>query len=347
MQVLEGHRDLILNLVCDSLLAAVRHGESVFRMTPFELVRAGIRYPVRLFIKDEPHKLSKIRSGKLRLISGVALVDQVKERLLGSLQNNAEIDNWVTCSSKPGIGLDDESLLAMAGVFRDMLTRGPVVSMDVSGWDWSVHSWELFADAERRRRLAGAEKGSLFDFLLRVQAYCVSRSVFVLPNGDMVEQLDDGVQLSGSYWTSSTNSAMRCIATLVARQMAGHPVGPTDIVAMGDDSVERFMEGVKENLEKLGHRIKDVSVGHKLSDIEFCSHAWLETGLAIPVTAYKTLYRYFSHPPTSASYLDWYAQLLWVLRHFPKLNEIRDFAFARAERANNLYICSDGSASPQ
>jgi hypothetical protein len=119
--------------------------------------------------------------------------------------------------------------------------------------------------------------------------------------------------------------------------MAGHPVGPTVHATMGDDSVERHLEGVKDALEKLGHVIKDVKIGHRLSEIEFCSHGWRDDGLAIPLSAYKTLYRYFSHPPTSASYLDWYSQLSWVLRHFPKWREVRELCYARAERAIKSY----------
>jgi len=303
-------------------------------MSPIQLVQNGIRDPVRLFVKTEPHKLKKLRANKLRLISGVSLVDQIKERILCSAQNLAEIDHWQTCSSKPGIGLDDDSLQAMASCFKDLLSGGPVVSMDVVGWDWSVKEWELFADAEARRRLSGSKKGSLYDFLLRVQAYCVSRTVFVLPDGSLLSQVSPGVQLSGSYNTSSSNSRMRVLATLVARIMAGHAVGPVAMKAMGDDSVERHLEGVKECLERLGHEIKEVEVNNELAGISFCSHVWRDDGFAEPVNVVKTMYRFLSHPPGSASYLDWYAQLLWVLRHSPVFDKYRDVAFARVERAN-------------
>jgi hypothetical protein len=332
-QVLEHHRSFVESEVVESLIAAAVAGESLFKMSPVELVENGIRFPVRLFIKEEPHSMSKIRAGKLRLISGVALPDQVKERLLGGKQNEAEIGCWTTCTSRPGVGLDDDSLLAMASVFSDMLVDGPVCSMDIRGWDWSVQEWELFMDAEARRRLMSAGKGSCADFFLRAQAYCVSNSVYVLPSGRMVCQVVPGVQLSGSYWTSSTNSRMRAGASLVARLMANQPIGPTAHATMGDDSVERHLEGVKDALERLGHVVKDVKIGHRLSEIEFCSHRWLDSGLAIPLGAYKTLYRYLSHPPTSASYLDWYTQLAWVLRNFPEWRQIRELAYARAERA--------------
>lgn len=333
--VLEHHEDLVRSSVVDSFVAAVRFGEEVFTMSPTELVRNGIRDPVRLFIKDEPHKASKFASGKFRLISGVSLRDQIKERLLCSRQNCAEILEWRTCPSKPGLGLDDSGLVDMADTFRSLLSRCKLSATDVSGWDWSVQEWELFADAECRRRLAGAESGSLFDFLLRVQAYTVSRTVFVVPGGDMYSQDFGGIQLSGSYNTSSTNSRMRILASLVARQMVGvSPRGPVDMVAMGDDSVERLYPGVKDSLEKLGHGVKEVVTHETLDGIEFCSHRWFSNGLAELVPRFKTLFRYFSHPEKSASYPDWYTQLAWVLRN-NKDQGHRGVAFARVERAND------------
>lgn len=308
----------------------------MFQMTPVELVKAGLRSPVRLFIKDEPHSRKKVLSGKWRLISGVSLSDQVFERLICSRQNLAEIESWESCSSKPGLGLDDDSLLTISGNLEDLLSRGELMAMDVRGWDWSVQDWELRADAESRRLLAGASEGSLFAFLLRVQAYCVANSVYVLPDGQVLSQVNPGVQLSGSYNTSSSNSRMRIIATLVARLLAGHPVTPVDMMAMGDDSVERYYEGVKEYLERLGHETKECVRHTTLPGVEFCSHVWKEDRFAEPVNPSKTLYRYLSHPHGSASYLDWYAQLVWIFRHSGSWTKYRDLAFARAERANKL-----------
>lgn len=332
--VLASHEPLVRDLVCESLLRAVEMGDEVFELSPLDLVRYGIRDPVRLFVKDEPHAEKKFRSGKMRLISGVSLRDQLKERVLGRIQNSHEIAEWETCPSKPGIGLDDDGLLAMADTFSSMLSRGGLCATDVSGWDWSVQGWELWADAECRYRLARGA-GDLYHFLLRVQAYCVANSVFVLPDGRMISQDIPGVQLSGSYFTSSSNSRMRVLASLVARLQAGHRLsGPLDIVAMGDDCVEKLMEGVKEELEKLGHVTKDAVVWRKLEGISFCSHVWHKEGLAHPESPLKTLCRYFSHPPNSASYLDWYTQLMWVFRHQPELDAIKRYAFARAGRAN-------------
>lgn len=335
-QVLDSSADFVVEQVVESLIRKVTpSNRGHLSWSAKDLFTSGLRDPVRLFIKDEPHKLAKITSGKLRLISGVSLVDQLIERLLGSNQNNLEIANWDTCPSKPGLGLDDDGLLLLGQYFQRELESGPLLQMDVKGWDWSTQEWEHMADAEARARLV---KGGndMFSFLLRSNAACVTRSVFCLPSGELLAQVDPGAQLSGSYWTSSTNSRMRILASLVARRIAGHELnGPIGVAAMGDDSVERAFLGVKEALESLGHTIGMENSTSVLRNVSFCSHEWMENGLAYPENPFKTVFRFLSHRGDQASFSDWYAQLAWVLRHHPDRDNFLKVCIARVERAND------------
>jgi hypothetical protein len=335
-QVLESSEDFVISEVVESFIRKVTpSNRGLFSWSAEQLFRRGIRDPVRLFIKDEPHKAVKITTGKLRLISGVSLVDQICERVLGQNQNNAEIAEWQTCPSKPGLGLDDDGLRALGQYFKRELNTGPLLQMDVKGWDWSVQEWELLADAEARSQLC-VNSNELFSFLLKTNATCVARSVFCLPSGELLAQLDPGAQLSGSYWTSSTNSRMRILASLVARLLAGHRLtGEIGVAAMGDDSVERSFSGVKEGLESLGHTIGMENTTSELRSVSFCSHEWKEDGLAYPENPYKTVFRFLSHRGDQASFLDWYSQLSWVLRHHPDRDKFLGPCFARVERAND------------
>jgi hypothetical protein len=311
--IISDHWSTVQTLVCERLLNIATYRGPIEAVA---LVRAGVRDPVKIFIKEEPHKRAKISGGKLRLIASVSLVDQIVERLIGGPQNNAEISCWKTCPSKPGVDLSDDGLLSLAEHFRNELKWGPILETDVSGWDWSVQAWELRADAECRRILAGAADGSVFDHYLKMQAQCVSASLFVTPDGDMIAQIDKGGQLSGSYWTSSTNSRMRVLASLVARLIAGHQLeGPIGVAAMGDDSTERAYSGIAEALGKLGHSVKFEKLNYTLAGISFCSHEWMETGLAKPETVWKTFFRFLCHPANSDHYPEWFAQLSWTLRH--------------------------------
>jgi len=335
-------------------------GEEIFTMTPSELVARNVCSPIRLFIKDEPHKLKKIESGKLRLISGVGIDDQIIDRMVYSVQNNSEIDEWSTIPSKPGIGLDDTGLRLMTSTFTRMFESsrsdgrsGRLQSTDISGWDWSVQGWEIELDAEVRRRLADAPRGSLFDFLTRYRAYCISHKVFCLPDGTLVAQTGSGIQASGWYCTSSTNSRMRVAARLAAMLMSSaykytHKEDELmNVVAMGDDAVEEQLDGAaQEQYEILGHCIKDVSVADAVEDLEFCSHRWLRSGLACPTTAVKTLFRYFSHPIDSTNYLDWYSQLRNDLRNLPESDHIFEAARTHAEWAKDNGTKARTAAAP-
>jgi len=110
----------------------------------------------------------------------------------------------------------------------------------------------------------------------------------------------------------------------------------TALVSMGDDAVERSLDGETiQYYEKLGHRVKDVSLANSVEEVEFCSHHWLPNGLAFPVTVWKTLFRFFSHPPDSTNYLDWYAQLRNDLRNYPESDSIFEVARAHAEWAKS------------
>lgn len=306
----------------DRIARCLWYGDDVFNMSPEELVTNGIADPVAIFIKDEPHSMKKIVAGKLRIISSVSVLDQLVTRAVCGLQNLAEIAAWETCPSKPGMGLHDEGLLRIAATAREMFERGNIVETDVSGWDWSVQQWELDCDAERRRRLAGESEGSVFTHLLRVHAYFVGSPVYVLPSGEMYIQQFRGGQLSGDYNTSSTNSAMRIMATQLARLRLGVSLeGPMDVCAMGDDSFERSVDGLGPALEELGHTVKFVKVNTGLAGMEFCSHEFRADGLAFPVAPLKTMYRFLSHKPSDVAYPSYAAQLEFVLRHLSEVEK--------------------------
>lgn len=331
----------IFERACEQFNNALAFGESLFTLTPVELVRYGICDPVKVFIKDEPHKLSKIASGKLRLISSVSLVDQIKTRLLCNKQNTTEIDTWESIPSKPGLGLHDDGLLVIAENAKQILKYGPIAETDVGGWDWSVKQWELALDARIRGRLAGAKPTGAFDFLLHVHAYCVANTVYVTPDGQMFEQTFPGAQLSGDYNTSSTNSRMRLIATMAARLWAGIPPlidGQALLAAMGDDSFEFAFPQLQENLNAIGHKVRMVDTRYELAGLKFCSQEFNAEGLAAPEDPTKTVYRFVGRKEGSSGYPELQVQLLWYTRHLtgPIKSLIGKISHARVERAKKI-----------
>lgn len=213
-------------------------------MTAEMLVKVGLCDPIRVFVKNEPHSVTKLTDGRYRLIMSVSIVDQLVERVLCSEQNGLEIADYDRLPVKPGMGFSDDKVDAMGSYFDSFKT---LVSSDVSGWDWSVSGDELRFDALRRISASGVPMDSAYAKALLARATCLGRSVIAFSDGSLVAQRRDGVQKSGSYNTSSGNSWIRVAAARYA--------GAARVAAMGDDCVD---DGTNPMImASLGHGLKD------------------------------------------------------------------------------------------
>jgi len=355
--VLSDYGTLLWDEVAKRFNNYLAYGETIFKMTPEELIQHGICDPVKVFIKKEPHSDRKITTGQLRIISSVSLLDQICERLTSSLQNKAEIEQWTSCPSAPGMGLNDEGLRIIFNVAKGMTVNGGTLcETDVSGWDWSMQEWELDMDADLRGALMGQEVNSLMHFFLRVQAYCTSHSAYVTPDGQIYAQTIPGGQNSGRYNTSSTNSRGRVIASLACRWLNNDDAltlreyelkyPNLGIKAMGDDSFEIYFEGLAESMSLLGHTVKMCVQRPNLEGLEFCSQVFLEAGVAYPVNFAKTLYRFLSHNPSDPKYPEYMAQLANYFRHMPKTEYNRRILHLASARVANAqrYLRKDGES---
>lgn len=290
--------------------------EHIASLTAEQLVQGSFCDPVKVFIKNEPHKISKLRAGRYRIISNVSLVDSLLERILFRKQNQLEIARWRTCPSKPGMGLHDEGLKELYSLFVQSQARFPLAESDVSGWDWNVKGWMMEDDMLMRAALAGARPGSPYHHMLMARYYTVSLKVFVLSDGSLLAQRVRGIQASGSYNTSAGNSRMRVALAYVA--------GVQWVIAMGDDDVESYDETgeVERNYRRLGIPLKD----YKLCEpgmFEFCSTVFRGSWKGAPANAARTLYRYLSHSLASrTSNPEFRAQLAFDLRHHERQQEL-------------------------
>lgn len=270
---------------------------------PVWLVKNGFCDPVRLFVKNEPHTIEKIEEGRVRLISSVSYTDEVIERLLFETQNNREIDSWLECPSKPGLGLaKDEQARALHASLSKYLDEA--AESDVSGWDWCVKDWMLAVDAETRVRLARGA-GALYARLVHNRMWCLAHSVFSLSDGRLIAQMRPGIMKSGSYVTSSTNSRMRVALALLS--------GAKWAIAMGDDCIEQWHEGAAAAYAQWGIKVK---VFQRVTErsFEFCSHKFTPGGLAVFLNMNKAVFRLLSHAPDS----DRLAQFVEITRHSPE-----------------------------
>lgn len=293
-------------------------------MSPEELVRAGVCDPIRLFIKGEPHKQSKLDEGRYRIIMSVSLVDQLVARVLFQEQNQREIALWRAIPSKPGFGLSTdeqtaefvESLARLTNLSPTELIenwKGVVRPTDCSGFDWSVSEWMLQDELEVRNRLTI----DLNDLTVRLRAgwlYALSNAVLALSDGTLLAQTVPGVQKSGSYNTSSSNSRIRV--------MAAYHCGASWAIAMGDDALESTDSNLAE-YKGLGFKVEESG------QLEFCSHIFRAPDLALPTGVNKMLYKLIhgynpqcGNLEVLTNYLNACFSVLNELRHLPELTPL-------------------------
>lgn len=313
--VLETHFEEVATVVADrlrSLQSFCYSGQS-----PEELVRLGLCDPIKVFIKNEPHPVRKVKDGRFRLICSVSLVDQICERVLFRTQNQKEIEKWMTIPSSAGMGLEDAPMKFIYHEVRLQQEMGPVISTDISGWDWSVQEWDLEAEADARIILARAGFDSPFAHAVKARIACLSRKVFVLSNGHMYSQVHAGIQGSGSYITASGNSRMRRLNADLA--------GSTWARTMGDDCLENGEGDLETDYARLGKLVRDV-VLHEEGCFEFCSTRWNKAEIGVPLTWDKTLYRFLSHKDNPQLKATWWVALLHDLRNHPRKEELLQLA---------------------
>lgn len=269
-------------------------GEDLTQMQASRIVAGDFADPVRLFVKNELHSKQKIEQGRMRLISSVSLVDQLVERLLCGGQNSAEIANWTDIPSKPGLGLDDRGLEALRSSATAM--QEPLAT-DMSGFDWSVPQWLLDMDVEARVRLSGATRGGLFERALRSRVAALGCSLFVLSDGSLFAQTRRGVQKSGSYNTSATNSRMRVMLAYMAAAVATGGVTQGAVMAAGDDCIEDIAgvdsAALLSVYARWGFRVETSAV------LDFCSFVFGPLGFSRPRRA-KIAASLFAKKPADA-----------------------------------------------
>lgn len=285
--------------------------------TAMQLVRDGMVDPVRIFVKNEPHKRKKADLKRWRIISSISIVDSLVERYLSNDLNKFEIANWGSIPSKPGITLTSRSDLN--SIVRSVRSMKNAFAGDVSGWDWSVQGWELEACAKSRANRQKLSSDSKWRKAIMNRAACVSLSVFVLSDGRAFEQTIPGIQLSGCFDTSAGNSFMRSLVSQAC--------GSVSNVCMGDDCVEDAEQGIslgdfEQRYLAIGHRIRDVKI---VSDdkgvFEFCSLRLGDDSGVTPVTTPKILTKLLlnlTKPPPQTSKIELVSQFLMEMRDTPR-----------------------------
>nr|UHS71553.1 MAG: putative RNA-dependent RNA polymerase [Barnaviridae sp.] len=271
-------------------------------LVPEDLVRDGYADAVKLFVKNEPHKKSKLDEGKLRLIFSVSVVENMICALLCAPQNKVEIANWKDIPSCPGIGFHDEGVDDFCDTVRENFPQGPK-SSDVSGWDWSFKQHNYDFDAFRRA-ICNNGFGTEWYHCIRVHYRIMANKVMTTSDGKMYAQVIPGVMASGWLNTSATNSGGRVGEVWFVQWDVNQIIDlAQQPKAAGDDCLEKEpcepRDDVKfvEAYKKQGKIIKTV-INETLESFEFCSTRYNAiTKTAYPVNEAKQMFNLLHYCP--------------------------------------------------
>lgn len=305
-QLIDSFYNELVELTVRRLLCLQR---ASFRTAPIQAVEADLCDPIRVFVKQEPHKLEKIKTRRLRLIWVLSVIDQLVERVLYSDQTKIEIEHWKSSPTKPGMGATDEDFEALYEFMTQLLSPHSAPSglsnTDVKGWDCSVKRWMQVADYVTRLRHWAVPLDSDLARIAYVVTELRCQPIISLSDGQLFVKTRPGMQISGRLITSNGNSRMRVL-------LASLRFAPC--MAMGDDCVESSLgERTSSFYTSLGLSVEE-SLHDSVLGIVFCSHEYIGPRAAFLRTASRTIFRFFSRK----SYMVDYVQLEEELRHFPQ-----------------------------
>lgn len=284
--------------------------ERCLREDPLYAIRRDLADPVRVFVKNEPHKMKKIVAKRWRIINSLSLVDQIVEKVIFWNQDDVEKEVWANIPSKPGMGLTDEDEKYLVGYAR---AHDLCVGSDASNFDVTVPDFLVRADERVRIALAKDATAPWVNALRNFNTLMIRR-VICTSNGLCLVRTIAGGVISGRSVTASSNSRMRgLIHAVVAIR---HGVDPA-YMSMGDDCVEREIDcDLREEVE--------TTFGVLLTDIEklsrgfsFCSHRMGVGFGPVPEQPAKMIAKFLASPK-----MDSYLSMELNLRHLPRKKSV-------------------------
>nr|QXV86534.1 RNA-dependent RNA polymerase [Luteoviridae sp.] len=277
--------------------------------------------PLKVFIKREPHKLSKLTEGRYRLISAVSLVDALVDRiLLGELCRNI---------LKPTNIMRTPCAIGWApnkGGWRYIsLTYENGLSIDRKAWDWTVAEW-LVRIWERFliEMHPNAPRWWLLGLSTRFTALFYSAQ-FSFPDGMIVQQAAPGIMKSGCLMTLILNSVGQTALHFLASIRSGLDPNLNIPLSMGDDTLQHPFAEMEEYASRLAELAVVKEAEHTEGYSEFIGFLFDKKGF-FPAYWKKHLFN-LRHldPRVSHDVLVQY-QYLWY-RHPSMLRHIRDICW--------------------
>lgn len=230
--------------------------------------------PIYLFVKQEPHKITKLH--RKRLISSVSVIDQIIDHMLFDEFNEGLV-------SKSWLGPVKVGWTPLNGGWKTFPKGG--VSIDKSAWDWTMQPWlfELLLQLRLDSLLTVGERRQQWEeFATWRYRSLFSNPEFVLPDGQVIKQLQGGVMKSGSVLTITDNSLaqlllhLRVVTEMYPIDLWSSKIGW--IWALGDDTRQSMPDDLRQYLSKLGEfcLVKECTQSPEFAGMRFLPGGRLE-----------------------------------------------------------------------
>lgn len=259
----------------------------------FDLLLEGalVADNIKVFVKQEAHKLQKIESGKVRLISAVSLIDTFIDRILWGWLARACMSNVARTPCLVGWS----PVRGDWRPFLELYANQAVLCLDKSSWDWTVVGWMVEAFNMFVKELAVGAPSFLYKMMDLRMDLLFKHPVFQFEDGTIVQQGTYGIMKSGCFLTILMNSVCQSLTHYVANIRLGLPPAENEPRVIGDDTVQKSVvdigKYVKE-LERLGPIVKGAKVRHH---VEFAGFAF-GNGTVFPAYWRKHLFN-MAHSP--------------------------------------------------
>lgn len=225
-----------------------------------QLVMAGeYEHRWRVFVKDEPHKKTKIEKDRWRLIIAASLPYQMVWKMCLEEQNDKLNEPYLTPSA--------HGLFFCYGGWRRFLafcrSKGIKYSRDISAWDINAPGWVFRVIKELRKRMAVNPDPFWLRTLDMLYDDAFVNAKLMFSKGFVLKQIFEGFMKSGIFTTISDNSLAMLGLHALACLRSGQKLGA--LKATGDDVVQSLVsDSYIDALETCGCRVKEV-----LSRLEF------------------------------------------------------------------------------
>lgn len=206
--------------------------------------------PIKVFIKQEPHKLEKIREGRYRLISAVSLIDTMVDRILFAFLARRMLSSVGKTPCLVGWTPLYGGHRLLAGEFPD-----EVICLDKSMWDWTVPAWLVEAWLNFLRNIVYEPAEWWLDMVTMRFRMLFRSATFMFLDGTVCKQPCWGIMKSGCYLTILLNSLGQSLCHYVAAARLSLPIEEIQPWCMGDDTVQHCfprLEDYLKVLEELG-----------------------------------------------------------------------------------------------